>query len=96
MMQLSQSKLRDEELAQMLGYQRPRVLRALIRDSLSALQQLGDVQSVIRQPENVKEFWLNPTQVFYILTKSTMPAAHDLLMRVLQRHPLTLEQLLQN
>lgn len=72
-------RARDLDIAERLGFERPRSIRKLIDRNLKELERFGTcytVEHVVRG-NAVSEFWLNEEQALLVATLSSAPNAPD-------------------
>lgn len=82
------SRVRDLDVAERLGFERPRNIRKLITRHRSDLERFGPICSIWSKPGRVgrpsEEFWLNEDQAVFITAKSDTPTAADVTVMVVR------------
>ncbi|WP_417794793.1 hypothetical protein [Terasakiella pusilla] len=68
-------RMRDVDIAEALGFERPRVIRELISRCAESLAAFGDIARRTARRANkfnpyTQEYWLNEHQAFYLCTQS--------------------------
>lgn len=78
----------DLELAERLGFERPRNIRQLIERNLEELERYGRCCTVQRRPEEggheVTEYWPNEQQALLVCIMSKTPRAADVRQEIIQ------------
>ncbi|WP_372574423.1 phage antirepressor KilAC domain-containing protein [Ruegeria jejuensis] len=82
-------RVRDLQLAEALGFERPRNIRKLIERHSSALAEFGEICSTVEQIPNVpgrpaKTYYMNEEQAVYICTKSDTEKATEVSIEVVK------------
>ena len=82
-------RILDTRLGEALGFERPRVIRELIRRHAPALRALGaltasDESTSSKGGRPAKAFWLNRKQCLYVCTKSETDRATEQTIRVVE------------
>lgn len=80
-------RLLDTDLAQQLGYARPRVIRDLIARYEDALSDLGTLCRTVRQTGGrpATEVYLNKKQSLFIIAKSETDTAIEMTIKVIEK-----------
>jgi len=81
-------RVRDIDLAEALGFERPRRIRSLIDRHTDALEIFGRRTSVVHRPPHggaaFFEYWLNEKQALYICTKSEARRAVEITLKMVE------------
>ncbi len=88
-------RILDLRLAEVLGFERPRVIRELIARHENALSRFAEVCRTVRQTPEMngseakggrpaKAYWLTKKQAIYIASKSETDNATDILIHVIE------------
>jgi hypothetical protein len=83
-------RIYDIELAERLGFARPRTIRELIERHVEALSALGAVCRMVRQTSGkggrpATEYYLNRRQAIFITAKSETAEATDITIEIIER-----------
>lgn len=82
-------RIRDLDLAQRLGFDRPRDIRKIIKRYGDELGKLGRCATVARRPERggtpTTEYYLNKKQAIFITAKSETSEATEITIEVIER-----------
>jgi phage regulator Rha-like protein len=84
-------RILDIELAERLGFARPRVIRELIERHIEALSALGAVCRTVRQTSSDKggrpatEYYLNRKQAIFVTAKSATTEATEITIEIIER-----------
>jgi hypothetical protein len=83
----NEARILDTDLAEALGYERPRVIRDLIKRYDAALTALGPLCRTVRQTGGrpAEEFYLNKAQAVFITTQSGTTRAVEITVKVAQK-----------
>lgn len=82
-------RVRDIDLAEVLGFERPRVIRQLISRNVEALNEFGEVRRMVRRTSGrggapADEYWLNEKQALFICTKSEARLAVEITIQMVE------------
>jgi phage antirepressor YoqD-like protein len=80
-------RIRDQDLASRLGFERPRKIRDMIKRWMLELERMGPCPTVGRviNGGEATEFYLNRKQAIFITAKSETPAATEITIEIIER-----------